>query len=96
MDIRQFMKRKSISDDGQSEENNSDKRFQKWFLFNQHRLMREPQTQLLAVQVHFRLSCVEFTMITTFMRQFSKSCNGWEKVQLCGKLDIAPLEKDFK
>jgi len=33
MDIRKFMKRKSISD-RRSVENNSDKRFQKWVLFN--------------------------------------------------------------
>ena len=52
---------------------NSDKRFQKWVLFNQHRLKRGPQTQLLTIQLNFKLSCVEFTMITTFMRQFSKS-----------------------
>jgi len=77
MDIWQFMKRKSISVDGRNVENNSDKRFQKRFLFNQHWLMRETQTQLLIVQVHFRLSCMVLTMITTFMHQFSKSCNGW-------------------
>jgi len=34
MDIRKFMKRKSLSD-RRSAENNSDKRFQKWVLFNQ-------------------------------------------------------------
>jgi len=74
------MKRKSISD-SRSTENNSDKRFQKWGLFNQHRLMREPQvTWLLIGQVRSRLSCVEITIITTFMRQFRKSCNGWQKV----------------
>jgi len=45
MDIRQFMKRKSISD-SRSVENHSNKIFQKWqwVLFNQHRLTREPQT----------------------------------------------------
>jgi len=43
MDIRQLMKSKSISD-SRSIANNSDKRFQKWVLFNQHRKMREPQT----------------------------------------------------
>jgi len=43
MEIRQFMKRKSISD-SRSVENHSNKRFQKWVLFNQRRLMREPQT----------------------------------------------------
>jgi len=43
MDIRQFMKRKSSSD-SQSVEKHSNKRFQKCVLFNQHRLMREPQT----------------------------------------------------
>ena len=59
MDIRQFMKRKSISD-SRGLENHANKRFQKWVLFNPHRLMREPQTKLLIVQVLFRLSCVEF------------------------------------
>jgi len=29
---------------------------------------------------------VEFTMITRFMHQFSKRCNGWQKVDFCGKL----------
>jgi len=43
MDIRQFMESKSISD-SRSVENNSDKKFQKWVLFNQHRQMRKPQT----------------------------------------------------
>jgi len=43
MDIRQFMESKSVSD-SRSVENNSDKRFRKWVLFNQHRLMREPKT----------------------------------------------------
>jgi len=42
MDINQFMK-KSISE-SRSVKNNSDKRFQKRVLFNQHRLMRELQT----------------------------------------------------
>jgi len=37
------MKRESISNN-RSVENSSEKRFQKWILFNQHRLMREPQT----------------------------------------------------
>jgi len=41
--------------------------------------MREPQTYLLIVQVHFRLSFVN-------MRQFSKICKGWQKVHRCGKL----------
>jgi len=36
------MKIKSISN-SRSVENNSDKRFEKLVLFNQHRLMREPQ-----------------------------------------------------
>ena len=48
MDIRQFVRSKNISE-SRSVENNSDKRFQKWVLFNQHRQMREPQTQLLIV-----------------------------------------------
>jgi len=39
MDIKQFMESKSISD-SPTVENNSDKRFQKWVLFNQHRKMR--------------------------------------------------------
>jgi len=43
MDIWQFMESKSISD-SRSVENNSEKRFQMWVLFNQHRNMREPQT----------------------------------------------------
>jgi len=43
MDIRQFMRSKSISD-RRSVENNSGKRFQRWVLFNQHRQMRESQT----------------------------------------------------
>jgi len=43
MDVSQFMESKSISD-SRSVENNSDKIFQKWVLFNQHRKMREPQT----------------------------------------------------
>jgi len=43
MDIRQFMESKSISD-SRGVENNSDKRFQKWVLFTQHRKIREPQT----------------------------------------------------
>jgi len=51
------MKRKSIFD-RRSVKNNSDKRFQKWVLFNQNRLRREPQTYLMTVQVHFRLTCV--------------------------------------
>jgi len=146
MDIRQFMKRKSISD-SRSAENHSNKRFQKWVLFNQHRLTREPQTWLMMVQVLFRLSCVEFmgvgrifskggttgifyqnfsgvaksgeicffpietnkttffgefqnpgglaspsdadggfTVIKRFMHQSSKRCNGWQKVNSCGKL----------
>jgi len=60
--------------------------------------MKEPQTYLLIVQVHFTLICVRFTVITTLMRQFSKSCNRWQKVHLCGKLvrPTAPLEKDSK
>jgi len=37
------MKSKSISD-SRSVQNNSGKRFQRWVLFNQHRLMREPKT----------------------------------------------------
>jgi len=37
------MESKSISD-SPSVENNSDKRFQKWVLFNQLRKMREQQT----------------------------------------------------
>jgi len=42
MDIRQlFMESKSIFD-SPNVENNSDKRFQKWVLFNQHRRMTEP------------------------------------------------------
>jgi len=84
MDITQFMKK--ITSDSRSIENNWDKSFQKWVLFNQHRLMREPQTQLSITQVHFSLSCVELTMITTFIRQFSKSCNVWQKEHVCGKL----------
>jgi len=75
------MKSKSISD-SQSVENKLDKRFQKWVLFNQHRQMRKLQTYLLIVQVHLRLICVEFTIVTTFTRQFSKSCNRWQKVHL--------------
>jgi len=39
MDVRQFMESKSISD-SRSVENNTDKRFQKRVLFNQHRQMR--------------------------------------------------------
>jgi len=35
--------KKSISD-SRSVRNNSDKRFQKWVLFSQHRLMSEQQT----------------------------------------------------
>jgi len=54
MDARKFMIGKNISY-RRSVENKSDKRFQKWVLFNQHRLMREQQTYLLTVQVHFRL-----------------------------------------
>jgi len=88
MDIRKFMKRKSVSD-SRSVENNSDKRFQKWVLFNQHRLMREPQTYLLIVQVHFRLSCVN-------MRQFSKICDGCQKVHLCGKFVHRSTWKRFQ
>ena len=53
MGIRQFMESRSISD-GRSVENNTDKRFQKWVLFNQHIKMRETQTYLLLVQVHLR------------------------------------------
>jgi len=60
------MNRKSISN-RRNVEDNSVKRFQKWVLFNQHRLMREPQTYSLIVQIHFRLSCVN-------MCQFSKIC----------------------
>jgi len=87
MDIRKFMKLKNISD-RRSVESNSDKRFQNWVLFNQSRLMREPQTYLLIVQVHFRLICVN-------MRQFSKRCNGWQKVHLCGKLVYSFTWKRF-
>jgi len=82
MDIRQFMK--SISGN-RSVENNSDKIFQKWVLFKQHRHMKEPQTQLLMVQVHFRLICVEFTMITTFMHQFRKVVAGDRKYTFVAK-----------
>jgi len=37
-------------------------------------------------------------MITAFLRQFSKSYNGWQKVgyTLVAKSYTAPLEKDFK
>jgi len=53
--------------------------------------MREPQTHryLLIVQVHFVLSCVN-------MRQFSKICNGWRKVQLCGKFAYSSTWKIFQ
>jgi len=40
--------------------------------------MGEPQTYLLIVQVHFRLSCVN-------MYQFRKIFKGWQKVHHCGK-----------
>ena len=43
MDNRKFMKRKSISDK-QSVENVSDKRFQKWVLFNQQTNERTANT----------------------------------------------------
>jgi len=36
-----------------------------------------------------RLICVEFTMITTFMRQFSKSCNRWLEVPILWQTRIA-------
>jgi len=88
MNIRQFIKRKSISDK-QGVTNNSGKRFENWVLFNQHRLKREPQTYLLIVQVHFRLRCVN-------MRQFSKLCNGRQKVHLCGKFVYSSTWKRFR
>ena len=79
-----------------SVKDNSDKTFQKRVYFNQHRLTREPQTHLLMIQIHFRLICGEFTMITTFMRQFSKSCNGWQKVHLWGKPIYSSTWKRFQ
>jgi len=88
MDIRKFMKRKSISD-RRSVENNSDKIFQNWVLFNQKRLMREPQTYLLIFQVHFRLSCVN-------IRQFCKICNKWQKVHPYGEFVYSSTWKRFQ
>ena len=82
------MKRKSVSD-SRSAENNSDKLFQKWVLFDQHRLMREPQTYLVIIQVHFRLSCA-------IMRQFSKICNGRQKVHHCGKFVYSSTWERFQ
>jgi len=67
------MKSKSIAD-SRNVENNLDEIFQKWVLFKQRRQMRELQTYLLIVQVHLRLICVDFTIVMTFMHQFSKSC----------------------
>ena len=49
--------------------------------------MREPQTYLLIVQVHFRHICVN-------MRQFSKICNG--KYTFVANSYTVPFEKDFK
>ena len=53
--------------------------------------MREPQTCLLIVQVHFRLSCVN-------MRQFSKICKDDRKYTFVANsyTYTAPLEKDFE
>jgi len=53
------------------------------------RLTREPQTYLLIVQIHFRLSCVN-------MRHFSKICNAWQKVHLCGKSVYSSTCKRFQ
>ena len=61
--------------------------------------MREAQMQLLIVQVHYRLSCVEFTMITTLLCANSeKNCNGRQKIActFLANSYTAPLEKDFK
>jgi len=83
------MKRKSISD-RRSAENNSDKKFQKWILFNQYGVTRKPQTYLLIVQVHFRLSCMN-------MRQFRKICNGRQKAHLFGNWWIRrPIQLHLK
>ena len=77
MDIRKFMK-KSIFKGEVYKQFGQKISKAAVVLFSQHRLMREPQTYLMTVQVHFRLSCVN-------MRHFSKTCNSWQEVHLCGK-----------
>ena len=88
MDISKFMKRENISNRW-SVGNNLDKIFQKWVLFNQDRLMGEPQMYLLIDQF------ISDSVVWTYTNS-AKSLIDERKCRFVANSYTAPLEKDFK
>jgi len=82
--IRQFMESKSISD-SQSVEINSDNKFQKWVLFNQHRKYEKATNVVADSSSPFQTHLCGVQYDNDIYAPIQQ-CNRWLKVHHCGKL----------